>query len=100
MSEQAINQYIDQLHFRTPDHLMKKLRKQFPDTDKEKLLKIINERWHDKFVKLQKIEPYYIKIFSTKPNCWFHDLITGRIIHLVTGIYSSEQIIITLLHTR
>ena len=74
MSERAINQYIDQLHFRTPDHLMKKLRKQFPDTDKEKLLKIINERWHDKFVKLQKIEPYYIKIFSTKPNCWFHDL--------------------------
>lgn len=53
---------------------MGKLKERFPDVDDDKLLSIIDSRWHDKFVKLRKIEPYYIKIFSTMPNCWFHDL--------------------------
>lgn len=72
---QDINNFIDKLHFKTYNHLIDKLKASFPDVDEKELNKIIDSRLKDHYVKLRKIEPYYIKIFSTKPNCWFHDLI-------------------------
>ena len=74
ISDESIDKYIDKLHFRTPNHLLKKLQEHFPDVDDERFIKIIDSRWHDKFVKLRKITPYYIHIFSTSPRCYFHDL--------------------------
>ena len=79
ITDKSINDYIDKLHFRTPNHLMNKLKTKFADVSNEHLLKLIDEKWHDKFVKLRKITPYYIKIFSTKPNCWFHDLMDNGV---------------------
>ena len=74
MSEEAINDFIDSLHFRTPNHLLDKLKVQFPDTDEETFRRIIDGRLKDHFVKTRKISPYYIKIFSRTPGTWFHDL--------------------------
>ena len=53
MNDKDINDYIDKLHFRTPNHLMGKLKERFPDVYDDKLLSIIDSRWHDKFVKLR-----------------------------------------------
>ena len=74
MSDDEINNFIDSLHFRTPNHLLDKLKTQFPDTDEETFRRIIDGRLKDHYVKTRKIAPYYIKIFSKTPNCWFHDL--------------------------
>lgn len=87
-----INDYIDKLHFRTPDHLMSKIKERFPDESDEHLLQRIRSKWHDRFVKLRKISPYYIHIFSTKPNCWFQDLMDNgsgndpRYWHIFIGV--------------
>lgn len=75
MSEKEINDYIDKLHFKTSSHLIDKLKLKFPDIDEKVLYNIINSRLKDHYVKLRKIEPYYIHIFSTRPNSWFHDLL-------------------------
>ena len=68
MSEEAINEFIDSLHFRTPNHLLDKLKVQFPDVDEETFRRIIDGRLKDHYVKARKISPYYIKIFSRTPN--------------------------------
>ena len=70
-----INDYIDTLHFRTEHHVIDRVRERFPDVDDETLKDVINRRLKDRFVKAANIEPYYFKIFSTRPNCWFHDLL-------------------------
>ena len=74
MSVKKVNEYIDKLHFRTYNHVVNKVMEKFPDVNKKQLKQIVDSRLKDHFVKLRKIEPYYIKIFSTTPNCWFHDL--------------------------
>ena len=74
MSVKNVNEYIDKLHFRTYNHAVNKVMEKFPEVNKKQLKKIVDSRLKDHFVKLRKIEPYYIKIFSTTPNCWFHDL--------------------------
>ena len=74
MSIRDVNNYIDKLHFRTYSHVVDKVITQFPTIAKKELKKIVDDRLKDHFVKLRKIEPYYIKIFSATPNCWFHDL--------------------------
>ena len=74
MSVKNVNEYIDKLHFRTYNHVVNKVMEKFPEVNKKQLKKIVDSRLKDHFVKLRKIEPYYIKIFSTTPNCWFHDL--------------------------
>ena len=75
MTETQINNYIDKIHFRTFNHLQEKVKAKFPKVNDELLKKIIKKRLKDKFVKVKKIKPYFIKIFSTQPNCWFHDLL-------------------------
>jgi len=89
--KREINRFLDKLHFKSSNHLMDKLKNKFPDVDEKDLKKIINSRLKDHYVKVRKIEPYYIKIFSTKPNCWFHDLMdngknnTPRYWHVFIG---------------
>ena len=73
-TEQQINNYIDKLHFRTYDHVKQKVLEHFPDVSKDRLKLIVKRRLKDKFIKRRKIAPYYVHIFSTQPNCWFHDL--------------------------
>ena len=74
MSVKKVKEYIDKLHFRTYNHVVNKVMEKFPEVSKKQLKQIVDSRLKDHFVKLRKIEPYYIKIFSTTPNCWFHDL--------------------------
>ena len=74
MSDKEINDFIDKLHFRSKNHILDKLKNQFPDVDEQIFIRIIDGRLKDHFVKTSKISPYYIKIFSKTPNCWFHDL--------------------------
>ena len=79
MTEQEINDFIDKLHFRTLNHVQKKVKEKFPNLKDDKLKEIVDKRLKDKFIKICKITPYYVKIFSTRPNCWFHDLMdNGR----------------------
>lgn len=79
MTEQEINDFIDKLHFRTFNHVQKKVKEKFPNLKDERLKEIVDKRLKDKFIKIRKITPYYVKIFSTRPNCWFHDLMdNGR----------------------
>ena len=70
-----INDYIDTLHYRTSHHVFKRVKDKFPDVDDEMINDVIKRRLKDKFVKATNIEPYYFKIFSTRPNCWFHDIL-------------------------
>lgn len=70
-----INDYIDKIHFRTFNHVQEKVKSKFPNLNNKKLKKIVDGRLKDKFIKVKNISPYYIRIFSTKPNCWFHDLL-------------------------
>ena len=65
MTEQEINDFIDKLHFRTYDHVKKKVLEHFPDVSKERLKQIVDRRLKDKFIKVRKIAPYYVHIFST-----------------------------------
>ena len=74
INQQDVNNYIDKLHFRTYNRVVDKVLHIFTDISKDELKHIVNNRLKDHFVKLRKIEPYYIKIFSSTPNCWFHDL--------------------------
>ena len=74
MSDKEINDFIDKLHFKSKNHILDKLKNQFPDVDEQTFIRIIDGRLKDHFVKTSKISPYYIKIFSKTPNCWFHDL--------------------------
>ena len=71
----TVNDYIDTLHFRTRHHVVGRVRKKFPNVDDDTINDVINRRLKDKAVKPHIIEPYYFKIFSTRPNCWFHDLL-------------------------
>ena len=70
-----INDYIDTLHFRSTHHVLNRVRERFPDEDDDTLKDIINRRLKDRFIKESNLEPYYFKIFSTRPGCWFHDLL-------------------------
>ena len=74
MNINLINNYIDKLHFRTYNHIYDKVKEKFPNIKKNELKSIIDNRLKDKFIKVKKIKAYYFKIFSTQPNCWFHDL--------------------------
>lgn len=74
-TDSEINDFIDKLHFRTYNHIQAKALEHFPDVTKERLKQILDKRLKDKYIKLSKIEPYYVHIFSTQPNCWFHDLL-------------------------
>ena len=74
MSNKRINDYVDKLHFRTFNHVWDSVKTKFPEITKKQLKEILDRRLKDKFIKVRKISPYYFKIFSTQPNCWFHDL--------------------------
>ena len=73
-TDSEINDFIDKLHFRTYNHVQQKVLEHFPDVNKDRLKRIIDSRLKDKYIKVRKIAPYYVHIFSTQPNCWFHDL--------------------------
>ena len=72
--DSSINKFIDEIHFRSSTHLMHKLQNKFPNVEKKHLQRIIDSRLKDHFGKTFRVEPYYVKIFSHSPNCWFHDL--------------------------
>jgi len=74
MTANAVNAFIDTLHFRTYDHVVDAVKNKFPDLSESEIADIVNGRLKDHFVKKKKIAPYMIKIFSSSPNCWFHDL--------------------------
>jgi len=71
----SVNDYIDSIHFKTIPHIKKKVLKRFP---KVNLDEIVKNRLHDKYIKKKIIKPYMIKIFSSSPNCYFHDLYDNR----------------------
>lgn len=73
MNVDQINNEIDKLHFRTYDHISAAIMKKHPELTKRELKKIVDTRLKDHFVKLRKIKPYYIKIFSSIPGTWFMD---------------------------
>lgn len=93
MNVAQINNEIDKLHFRTYDHIRAAIMKKHPELTKKELNKIVEDRLKDYFVKLKKIKPYYVKIFSSIPGTWFMDLMDNgnskdnspRYWHLFTG---------------
>ena len=83
-----ISKEVDKSHWRTQDHVESRVKNVKP----EKLKEVIESKEHDRFIKLRNIEPYYVKIFSTVPNCWFHDLMDNgknqhpRYWHIFLGV--------------
>ena len=74
MNLDEINKFIDGLHFKTFDRVWVNVKNRFPEMTKKDLRKIIKERKKDLHLRLNQTKPYMLKIFSTKPNSWFHDL--------------------------
>ena len=68
--DKSYNDIIDKTHFKTFNHV----KSHFKDIDNKKLRKVIKNRIHDKYIKKDDIRPYFVKIFSSRPNTWFHDL--------------------------
>lgn len=74
INDTTINNYIDKLHFKTYNHIYQKVKDAFPNIDDNQIKHIVEQRLKDNFVKRWKVNPYMVKIYSTMPNCWFHDL--------------------------
>ena len=74
MNLDEINTFIDSLHFKTFDRVWANVKNRFPEMTKKDLRKIIKERKKDLHLRPNQTKPYMLKIFSTKPNSWFHDL--------------------------
>lgn len=70
----SIDDEIDKIHFRTYNHIVDSILRNHPEMTKKDVKKIVDKRIHDHFVKLKKVKPYYVKIFSSIPNTWFMDL--------------------------
>ena len=87
----SINDEIDKIHFRSYDHIVDSVLRNHPNMTKKEVKQIVDKRIHDHFVKLKKVKPYYINIFSSIPNTWFMDLMdngknnTPRYYHLFIG---------------
>ena len=71
---QNINEEIDNTHFKTYGHVQKHVKNKFPRVKDKKIKKVLSKRLKDKFIRTKNIKPLMIKIFSSIPNCWFHDL--------------------------
>ena len=71
---ERINAFIDKLHFKSYDHIIDKVVNAYPNVELDDIKKIVNDRLHDHYMTRRKIAPYYVHIFSTATNCWFHDL--------------------------
>lgn len=69
-----VNTIIDKTHFKTLNHVKDHVQKQLPNTDTNKIKKVLSTRLKDIHVKRDRIKPYMIKIFSSTTNTWFHDL--------------------------
>jgi len=78
MTDRAINDFIDSLHFKTFNHVVEAVKKKFTDISDKEVQRIVDKRLKDHFIKRREIKPYMIKIFSTRPNCWFHDLYDNK----------------------
>ena len=74
MNEKRINDEIDKTHFKTFKHIKSHVKRKYPHTSKKKIKEVVSKRLKDKFIKQNQIKPYMIKIFSNRPNTWFHDL--------------------------
>lgn len=91
MINKTINEEIDKIHFRSYDHIVDSILTNHPELTKKEIKKIVDNRLHDHFVKLKKIKPYYVKIFSSILNTWFMDLMDNgkdnnpRYYHLFIG---------------
>ncbi len=69
-----INEFIDKIHFKSYDHIIDKVVDAFPNVELDDIKQIIDNRLKDHYMTRRKIAPYYVHIFSTTTDCWFHDL--------------------------
>ena len=72
--DKSINETIDKTHFKAYAHVKNHIRSKHPEVKKDVIKRVLDNRIKDRFVKLNNIKPYMIKIFSNRPNTWFHDL--------------------------
>ena len=75
MNFEGINKFIDSLHFKTFDKVWVNVKNRFPDITKKELRVIIKDRKKDLHIRSNQMKPYMLKIFSSTPNAWFHDLL-------------------------
>lgn len=72
--KKQINKFIDKRHYKGFDYLYKHVKNNFPNINKKELQELIEKRLQDKFIKEWQINQYMVKIFSSRPDTWFHDL--------------------------
>ena len=89
-ASETLSTFIDKLHFRTFNHVRDKVKVKYPNVSDEELKAIVNARLKDSFVKKKKVKRYYIRIFSTRPNCWFHDLMDNGL-HSKTAVAGKDN---------
>lgn len=75
MNKELVNALIDKSHFKTFDKVEKVVKQKYPEITSKELRQILRDRAKDRHLKLMQTKPYMIKIFSTMPKCWFHDLL-------------------------
>jgi len=78
MTAKDVNDFIDSLHFKTFNHVIDAVKEKFTNLSDSEVQRIVDKRLKDHYIRKREIKPYMIKIFSTRPNCWFHDLYDNR----------------------
>lgn len=73
--EARVNEIIDSLHFKTFDKVYKSVKGHIPEITPKQLRDILEQRKKDKHLRRKQTHPYEIKIFSSKLNTWFMDLL-------------------------
>jgi len=78
MSNKNVNAFIDSLHFKTFKHVINAVKEKFPDLSDKEVKRIVDHRLKDHYINRRHIKRYMVKIFSSRLNCWFHDLYDNR----------------------
>jgi hypothetical protein len=78
MNYHEANKIIDKSHFKTFAKVKPLLKKKYPTVTDKEIRKLLKTRIKDNHIFKYRKVPYMIKIFSSSPNCWFHDLLDNK----------------------
>jgi hypothetical protein len=99
MAETEVNNFIDELHFKTFDKVWPAVKEQFPEITKDELRDILKKRVKDPYRMEKKNRKYQVKIFSQSPDTWFHDIFDNttegnpRYFHVFIGTNSRYAVV-------
>ena len=66
---------IDRSHFKSLSRLYPLIHKHYPNMSKKEIVEHVEQRLHDRQMKLKQKKPYMRSIFDPLIGCYFHDLL-------------------------